>query len=130
MSKDLVWACPHCRADMNPVESGSLKSWNCAACGFGWVSGEALAAYLPTVRAFEKLRASAAAGPPSSRSLSCPLCRTYSLHVITAASTELDVCTKCTGIALDRQELRAVKSMRHTPLSLTVTLADLLTLFG
>lgn len=136
MGKDLVWACPHCRADMVALDSAPLRSWNCAACGFGWVSGEALAAFLPTVKAFEKLRASAVAGLPSARSLSCPLCRAETLHIVRAAGTELDVCAKCVGVALDPGELRAVKSMRHTAAERTVdavssidALAQILTLF-
>jgi hypothetical protein len=99
---------------MAPVRSAVLSSWSCSACGFGWVSGEALAAYLPTVEGFEKLRAAAVAARLSRRSLSCPLCRAQTLHLVQAAGAELDVCMRCAGVALDPGELPALSSMRYT----------------
>jgi hypothetical protein len=121
---------------MVPVSSAPLRNWKCAACGFGWVTGQALADFLPTVRAFEKLRAAAVAGQPSTRSLSCPLCRAATLHLVQAAGAELDVCMKCAGIALDPGELPALSSMRYSKAERVVdaiggleALVQILTLF-
>jgi hypothetical protein len=88
-----------------------LHSWHCPACNFDWVSGEALAAFMPTVKGFEALRAAAASGASSTRSLQCPTCRTKSLHVVKAAGAEVDVCPKCVGVALDPGELLTFKSI-------------------
>jgi Zn-finger nucleic acid-binding protein len=88
-----------------------LSSWHCPACGFDWVSGEALAAFMPTVKGFADLRARAASGEPPARSLQCPTCRTRSLRVVKAAGVFVDVCPKCVGVALDPGELRTFKSI-------------------
>src|SRR5688572_32767786 len=106
MAKDLVWACPQCGTEMFPGKSALLHNWHCPACGFDWVSGESLAAFVPTVKAFGELRAAAAAGESSARSLTCPTCRTQSLRLVKAAGVLVDVCPKCVGVALDPGELR------------------------
>jgi Zn-finger nucleic acid-binding protein len=115
MEKDLVWACPHCGTGMLPGASVLLHNWHCPGCGFDWVHGEALAAFLPTVNAFAKLRATAAAGEPSPRSLQCPTCGTQSFRLVKAAAAVVDVCPKCVSVALDPGELGTFKSIRHTP---------------
>lgn len=102
-----------------------LPSWHCAGCGFDWVSGEALAAFLPTVKAFEKLRTAAASGEASTRSLQCPTCRTSSLHLVPAAGVVVDVCPKCVGVALDPGELSTFKSIRHTPATRVMNVIDI-----
>ena len=114
MAKDLVWACPQCGTEMLPGKSALLRNWHCPGCGFDWVSGEALAAFLPTVRAFEGLCAAAASGEASTRSLQCPSCRTGSLRLVKAAGAVVDVCPKCVGVALDPGELRTFKSIGVT----------------
>ena len=92
-------------------KSGLLLNWHCPACGFDWISGEALAAFVPTVRAFEDLRAAAASGETPTRSLPCPSCRIQSLRLVKAAGVTVDVCPKCVGVALDPGELRTFKSI-------------------
>jgi hypothetical protein len=81
--------------------------------GIDWVPGEALAAFLPTVKAFEKLRAAAESGHPSARSLKCPRGHGDSLRLVEAGGAELDVCRECVGVALDPGEPRAVKSLGY-----------------
>ena len=115
MKKDLVWACPQCGTEMLPGKSALLHNWHCPGCGFDWVSGEALAAFLPTVGAFEKLRRAAASGEAPARSLNCPTCRAGSFRLVKAEGVVVDVCPKCVGVALDPGELRTFKSIRHTP---------------
>jgi Zn-finger nucleic acid-binding protein len=115
MAKDLVWTCPQCGTEMFPGKSVLLHSWHCPGCGFDWVPGESLAAFLPTVGAFEKLRSAAGAGEASTRYLQCPTCSTASFRLVKAAGVVVDVCPKCVGVALDPGELRTFKSIRHTP---------------
>ena len=121
-------------------KSALLHSWHCPGCGFDWVSGEALAAFLPTVSAFEKLRTAAGSGEAPTRSLQCPTCRAESFRLIKAAGVLVDVCPKCVGVALDPGELRKFKSIRHTPATRAMSaldavsaldaLASILTMFG
>ncbi len=113
-----------------------LSNWHCPGCGFDWVSGEALAAFLPTVRAFEKLRASATSASASTRSLHCPSCLSESYRLVKAGDAEIDVCPKCVGVALDPGEMRALKSLGYGKAERTVdvvsgvdALAQILTLF-
>jgi Zn-finger nucleic acid-binding protein len=124
MEKDLVWACPQCGTEMLPGKSVLLHNRHCPGCGFDWVSGEALAAFLPTVGAFEKLRRAAASGEAPTRSLECPTCRTGSFRLVKAAGVVVDVCPKCVGVALDPGELRTFKSIRHTPATRAMDVMD------
>ena len=121
---------------MIPGKSVMLGSWHCPGCGFDWVSGDALAAFLPTVRAFENLRAKAASGQPSLRSLRCPLCSAESLREVKVAGVHIDVCPKCVSVALDPGEMRALKSLVHSKAQRAVdvlsgvdALTQILTLF-
>jgi Zn-finger nucleic acid-binding protein len=125
MEKDLVWACPKCDTQMLPGKSALLHNWHCPGCGLDWVSGEALAAFLPTVKAFAELRAAAASGEASPRSLSCPTCRAASFRLVKAGGAVVDICPKCTGVALDPGELRAFKSIRHTPATRAMCALDI-----
>lgn len=136
IEKDLAWSCPRCRTNMIRGPSAILPAWHCPGCGFDWVSGDALAAFLPTVRAFEKLRASAASSSASPRALQCPQCLVESFHLVKAAGAELDICAKCVGIALDPGEVQAVKSLGYSKteraadaLSTVEALASVLTFF-
>ena len=124
MAKDLVWACPQCCTEMLPGKHALLQNPHCPGCGFDWVSGEALAAFLPTVEAFEKLRSAAGSGEAGTRSLRCPVCRTGSFRLVKAAGVVVDVCPKCGGVALDPGELRTFKSIRHTPATRVVDAID------
>ena len=124
MVKDLIWACPQCRTGMIHGKSVVLGYWHCPACAFDWVSGEALAAFLPTTKAFDKLRTAAARGAPAPRSLTCPSCRAESLRVVKAGGVEIDVCRKCVSVALDPGELRALKAMGYGPIRRTVDILD------
>ena len=124
MESDLVWACPQCGTEMLPGKSVLLQNRHCPACGFDWVSGEALAAFLPTVQAFEKLRRAAASSEAPTRSLKCPICRNGSFRLVKAAGVIVDVCPKCGGVALDPGELRAFKSIRHTPATRAMDVID------
>jgi len=125
MAKDLVWACPQCGTEMIPGKSALLLNMHCPGCGFDWVSGEALAAFLPTVGAFEKLRTAAASGEAATRSLQCPTCGTGSFRLVKAARVVVDVCPKCGGVALDPGELRKFKSIRHTPTTRVMDAVDI-----
>jgi Zn-finger nucleic acid-binding protein len=127
METDLVWACPSCRAAMIPKKSVVLDSWHCTACHFDWVSGEALATFLPTVTAFEKLRSRAVAAQASMRSLNCPICRAHSLRLIRAAGVEIDVCPRCVSIALDPGELRTFKTLGAGAAKRTLDVFDVVT---
>jgi Zn-finger nucleic acid-binding protein len=111
--KDGVWACPKCQKEMSPGTSLLLRNWHCSTCGFDWVSGEALANFLPTVRAFEKLRAQAASEEPSTRLLRCPSRHAGYLRPVKTAGVTVDVCPKCAGIALDPGELSELKANAH-----------------
>lgn len=124
MEKDLVWACPQCTTGMIPGKSALLHNWHCPGCGFDWVSGEALVAFLPTVKAFEKLRTAAVSGEASTRSLNCPACRTGSFRLVKAADVVVDVCVKCTSVALDPGELRKFEAIRHTPATRAIGVLD------
>lgn len=124
MARDLVWSCPQCAKDMSHGTSTLLHNWHCPACGFDWISGEALAAFMPTVKGFEALRAAAAAGELPMRGLQCPTCRTGSLRVVKAAGVVVDVCPKCVGVALDPGELRAFKSIRYGPAKRALDVVD------
>ena len=97
---------------MLPGVSAMVGNRHCPACGFDWLSGESLKALLPTVKAFEDLRAAAVASSDSSRrSLQCPTCHTGSLRIVKAAGVLVDVCPRCVGVALDPGELRSFKSI-------------------
>ena len=111
MEKDVTWKCPRCRAAMVAGTTKVLSSWHCPTCDFDFVTGEALAAFLPTVSAFHKFRATAAGAPASIRPLQCPQCRADSFRVLRAGGAEIDVCPKCVGVALDPGELRTFKSI-------------------
>jgi Zn-finger nucleic acid-binding protein len=110
MPKEAVWPCPKCQTNMSPGTSVLLHDWHCTACGVDWVSGEAVAAFLPTVKAFEKLRAAAASGELPTRMLQCPTCRTRPMRLVRVDGVVIDVCRKCVGVALDPGELSAFKA--------------------
>jgi Transcription factor zinc-finger len=121
---------------MIPGKPARLRNWQCPECSLDWVPGEALATFLPTVKAFEKLRAAAGSGQTSTRSLLCPVCRDEPLHIVKAAGAEIDVCPRCVGIACDPGELSVLKSMGRGTAERVVdtvsgidALAQILTLF-
>jgi hypothetical protein len=97
---------------MTALPSGRLPSWTCAVCDLGWVSGEALAAYVPNALAFTKLQTAARSARPCSRALVCPHCSTQSFRIVRVAEVDLDVCVTCTGVVVEPGEWTAVKSMR------------------
>ena len=115
MAHDAAWPCPKCQTNMSPGPSVLLRNWHCPACAFDWVSGEALAAFLPTVKAFEKLRAAAASGELPTRMLQCPTCRTRPMRLVRVGGIVIDVCRKCSGVALDPGELNAFKAHGQRP---------------
>jgi Zn-finger nucleic acid-binding protein len=126
MESDVTWACPRCRTRMVAGTTKILSSWHCPTCEFDFVTGEALAAYLPTVSGFQKLMATAAGAPPSVRPLHCPQCRADSFRVLRAGGAEVDICPKCVGVALDPGELRTFKSIGNDGTKRAVAAVDVI----
>jgi len=126
MDGDVTWKCPRCRTGMIAGSTKILSSWHCPTCEFDFVTGEALAAYLPTVSGFEKLRAHAAGAPSSPRPLHCPQCHVDSFRVLRVDSAEVDICPKCVGVALDPGELRTFKSIGNDGTKRAVAAVDVI----
>jgi Zn-finger nucleic acid-binding protein len=118
------WCCPNCKNAMIRGNSVIVNHWHCPACQFDWVQGESLAAFLPTVRAFTKLRESAEAGKRPTRALECPSCRAPTMRVVPIGGAEIDVCHKCASIALDPGEMPALKSLGHSKVQSTANTFD------
>jgi Zn-finger nucleic acid-binding protein len=111
------WSCPSCSSPMARSSLERSEVEHCARCSLTYVSGDAVAALAARPDAFRAIISSAVSAPLSSRELSCPGCRSKSLHELRVHGVTVDICATCGGLILDPGEGKIVKRLASSPSS-------------
>ena len=114
--------CPYCQTTMRNTSARGLTRDECGACGAGWFDAEVLAKVVggPTLEAvFEAAKGKPGRckgceaslqyvpGCPSCgrQAPTCPGCGSSPLPAVDLRDAVVDVCVKCRGVGMDREEL-------------------------
>jgi Zn-finger nucleic acid-binding protein len=90
-----------------PQTWDDVTAFQCKGCHGHFVPGSALESFLTKhndVRAHGRLLEKASGAPLTTRSLTCPHCRTRTYHAVQMGLVEIDVCNTCGGVFLDQDE--------------------------
>ncbi|RYZ37104.1 MAG: hypothetical protein EOO71_29290 [Myxococcaceae bacterium] len=114
--------CPYCQTTMRSTHTQGLTRDECGACGAGWLGAEVLGKVVtgPVMEAvFEQAKGRPGRcrgcdagiqyvpGCPSCgrRAPTCPGCGNAPLSAVELRDVTVDVCGKCRGVAMDREEV-------------------------
>jgi len=94
---------------------GQSSVWRCLRCTLTYVTDETVAAVAARPSDFRAMLADAAAAPASRDGLSCPRCRTPSLHELRVRSVTVDICSTCGSMVLDPGEEKVLARLASSP---------------
>lgn len=106
--------CPKCSMKMEEISFAGIELDSCPFCSGCWLDAEEVS-QMTRSRGNAKLRVELTS--PSKSDLNCPRCRPHhAMQVgphVDIATLQLDQCTRCGGVWLDRGELTTLLSFRN-----------------